>query len=360
MNILLLGDFSSAQYNLKLALQDLGHQVTLISHGDGFKQTPSDIKIYKRNNSEIRYIGAIKEILSQYKISRSLKGFDIVQTASHIFFHNKIDKFLFPKIFEYNNKTVLFHAACSLPYNRFVKTLKYSPCHTCKKFDLKSYICEHEKKDALEFEFNRYEKYNAIVSAHYEYFKAFENTPFRNKNFFIPIPINTSEVNKPINFTPQKLNVYFGETRKGFKGSEVILQAIEKIKKSKYNKYFNFIITSKLPYKEYIQIINDTHIIIDQVNSYSYGVNALVGLSKGKIVLSGAEPEVLNFMGVELNQCPIINILPNVEDIYNKLISLLENKSRIPELSEKGINFVYNYHSPLKIAKEYEKLYYSL
>lgn len=360
MKILLLGDFSSAQYNIKLALQELGYNVTLISHGDGFKNTPTDIKIYKRNKDDFKYIGAIKEIIAQYIISKKITGYDIVQTASHVFYHNRIDKYLFPKLFDLNNKTVLFHAACSFPYNKFVKSLKYSPCNTCKKNDLISNLCEHEKEDALEFEFTRYNKYNAIVSTHYEYFQAFEKTPLKNKNFYIPIPVNLSELNEPINYIPQKLNVYFGETRKGFKGSKIILNAIERIKKSEFSKNFNFIITSKLPYKEYIKILNEAHIIIDQVNSYSYGVNALVGLSKGKIVLSGAEPEALDFMGVSANECPIINIRPSEDDVYNKLVSLIDKKNQIPELSEKGISFVKKYHSPLSIAKQYESLYLSI
>lgn len=360
MKILLFGDFSSAQYNLKLGLQELGHEVTLVSHRDGFKKTPTDIEFYHRPEHGNRYLGAAREMISQYRLSTKLKGFDIVQTASHIFYHNRIDPYLFPRIFDHNKKAVLFNAACSEPYNQFVKTLSYSPCATCKRLDLGEIGCENEKPDAHAFEYSRYERYDAIVSAHFEYYKAFDRTVFKTKNHFIPIPIRSSEVSQPILVVPDRLNVYYGETRKGFKGGEVIEQAIEKIRASDHARYFNFTTSRKIPYDEYIKVMAETHILIDQANSYSYGVNALVAMSKGKIVLSGAEPEAVDFMGVESSECPVVNIRPSVDDICDKLITLYENRSAIPVHSQQSIDFVKKHHDPRIIAQRYVDLYRSL
>lgn len=357
MRILLLGDFSSSHYNLKLGLQELGHEVTLVSKGDGFKQTPSDIKLYTRTKDTNKYVGAIREMVDQYSLSRVLRGYDVVQTASHVFYHNRLDKYLFPKIFEYNEKTVLFHAACSVPLNKFFRKLEYSPCITCKKHDLVNNICEHEKPEALDLEYSRYSKYNAIVSSHYEYYKSMEDSPFKDKNVFIPIPVRTSELQVPISKVPDKINVYYGEIRRGFKGGDIIEQAIEKVKSSEYGKYFHFTISQHLPYNDYVRVMNEAHVLIDQVNSYSYGVNALVGLSKGKIVLSGAEPEALQFMGVHPDECPLLNIRPSVDDVYNKLVSIYEQRHSIVENSHRSIEFVKKHHDPIMIAGKYVDLY---
>jgi len=360
MKVLLLGDFSSAQYNLKLGLEQLGHQVTLVSHRDGFKKTPTDVEFYLRKENENKYLGAAKEIFSQIHRSRMFKGYDIIQTAAHLFFHNRIDKFMFPRILENNHRAVMFHAACSEPYNRFVRTLRYSPCVTCKRYDLPKNSCDHEKENARDFEYSRYEQYHAIVSSHFEYYKAFESTRFGSKNHFIPIPIKSNEVFTPIQSVPEKLNVYYGEIRKGFKGGTVIEEAIQKVKSSSFGKHFQFTVSRKLPYQEYLKVISESHILIDQANSYSYGVNALVGMSKGKIVLSGAEPEVLDFMGITAEKMPIINIKPNVDDIFNKLIMLFETRAEIPDRSDKSIRFVQEHHDPLVIAQKYSELYASL
>ena len=289
-----------------------------------------------------------------------LDGHDVIQTTTYYFFHNRIDKYLFPKILNNKSKHVLFNASCTLPYNKFVKDLAYSPCQQCKKYDLPNHTCDLEKKGVRNFEYKRYEKFDAIVSSHYEYFKAFENTGFKQKNKFIPIPIRQNEIYYPLTKIPGKINVYYGETRFGFKGGHFIKEAIERIKNSSYAKYFNFTYTKRISYNEYTRILDNTHVLIDQCNSYSYGVNALVGLTKGKIVMTGAEPEIFNFMGIDQNECPLINIRPSVDDIFIKLISLVSLRQHFPEMSVKGMEFVKKYHNPIKIAHEYEKLYQSI
>lgn len=361
MKILFLGDFSTVNLNLKFGLEKLGHEVILVSHGDGFKALDSDIKVYARKSDENKYIGAFKEISSQYKISKTLKNFDIVQTAAHFFYHNRIDKYLFPKIFEQNKKTVLLNTACSVPYNNYVKTLNYSACKACKAYDLEGNICVHESSKAQIEEYERYKLYDAIVSTHFEYYNAFNQTPFQNKNHFIPVGIRT-ELFKDNNkrLLTDKITIYYGEIRKGFKGGMYIEEALNKIEKSVYSKYFNIIRTRKLKYSEYIQVLQNSDILIDQASSYSYGVNVLIGLAMGKVVLGGAEPLAINLITEKQDECPIINILPSCDDIFDKLIWLLDNKNNLGQIGVKGQEFVSKYHSVESIAKQYEKLYLSL
>ena len=360
MKILLLGDFSTVQLNLKNGLEHRGHDVTLISHGDGFKKVDSDIKVYTRSKDENKYMGALKEIKSQFLISKKMKNYDVVQTAAHIFFHNRIDNLLFPKIFNENKKTVLLNTACSYPYNLFVKKLQYSPCQECKKNDLTNSKCDHEKINAKSIEFERYDKYNAIVSTHYEYYQAFNDTIFKSKNNFIPIPINLNRFEYDDLLITDKINIYYGEIRKGFKGGVYIEEALEKIRNSPYSKYFNIIVSKKLTYTEYLKVISSCHVLIDQASSYSYGVNAIIGLSKGKVVLSGAEPESVELLSDSESSNPIINIKPNSDDIYNKLLWILENKHLMKNIGLKGRDFIKKFHSLDVISEKYEKLYLSL
>jgi len=48
MKILLLGEYNSSHYTLKEGLQELGHQVTVVGNGDGFKARKVDIKLNLR------------------------------------------------------------------------------------------------------------------------------------------------------------------------------------------------------------------------------------------------------------------------------------------------------------------------
>jgi hypothetical protein len=359
MKILLLGDFSSVQYNLKKGLEILGHNVTLISKGDGFKKIGTDIKVYTRSASENKFAGAFKEIGHQLIINNKIRNFDIVQTASSVFFHNRIDDFLFPKIFENNNRTILLNTACSFPYNQYVRKLKYSPCAECKKNDLINESCMHEEKNAQKKEYDRYEKYNAVVSTHFEYFNSFNETPFKNKNHFIPVPIILENFEYIHSNLEGKLNIYYGEIRKGFKGGKYIEEALEKLRSSNYSKYFNIITTKHLSYSQYINVIQNCHILIDQASSYSYGVNALNGLAYGKVVLSGSESEATALLTEDQSKNPIVNISPSAEDIYEKLIWLLDNKSQINNIGLRGREFIEEFHSLEKVAKKYENLYLS-
>ena len=45
MKILLIGEYSNLHNSLKKGLIELGHEVTLVSFGDGFKNLSSDIRL---------------------------------------------------------------------------------------------------------------------------------------------------------------------------------------------------------------------------------------------------------------------------------------------------------------------------
>ena len=92
MKILLLGEYSNLHNSLKAGLVHLGHEVTLISSGDGFKQFESDVLL--KNLSFLKKHTALKKIFAfvfrypfrfytqsiQFqKILPSLKNYDYVQ-----------------------------------------------------------------------------------------------------------------------------------------------------------------------------------------------------------------------------------------------------------------------------------------
>jgi len=360
MKILLLGDFSAVHVNLKIGLQQLGHEVILVSKGDGFKKLPADIRLYTRSAFTNKISGAFKEIRHQLGTYPLLKHFDVVQTASYQFFHNRIDPFLFKRVLDNNHRSVLLNTSCSVPYNQLVKQLGYSPCAQCKKFDLPHHTCVHENPSQLKKENHLYEKYSAIVSTHYEYHQAMEQTAFKQKNHFIPLPINTTEYQPVMHAVDGKVVIYYGEIRKGFKGGEHIEQALDKLATSKYANRVEIIRTSKIPFHDYLQVLDRAHILIDQANSYSYGMNALIGLSKGKIVLSGAEPESMQMMGETADGNPFFNIKPSKDHVFDTLVSLVEQTENFGRMSEKSRRFVEKHHAVDKVAAMYNSLYQQL
>ncbi len=365
MRILLIGDFSGAHYNLKLALKNRGHDVLLYSNKDAYKQIPTDRSFYIPKPNENRYIASLKVIISQLRVLKEIRRrYDIIQLIAHSPFHHRINKWLVRKILKYNIPVVIFNAGCSYPYNKFVRTLEYSPCQLCKLKDLpvinKADFCPHETEKQIEFEKYVYNNADAIVSSHYEYFEAIQSTKFKNKNYLIPIPFPVNEKEAITKKPNKKIKVYLGITRVGFKGIPYFMQAIEEIKRSKYGKFFEFIVKYRLPYHKHKEVLKESDVLLDQANSYSYGVNALLGLSLGKIVFSGAEPEAIKAIGASPEECPIINTKPSSQFIKQKLLELLDLGDRFEEMQAEGIEFVKKHHSPKIVAEKYEKLYSSI
>ena len=63
MNILLLGEYSNLHNTLAQGLRALGHNVTLASDGDGWKNYSRDINISRKDYSIINTIKYIYDIV---------------------------------------------------------------------------------------------------------------------------------------------------------------------------------------------------------------------------------------------------------------------------------------------------------
>jgi hypothetical protein len=124
-----------------------------------------------------------------------------------------------------------------------------------------------------------------------------------------------------------------------------------RILKQKYPNKIEISIKGGMPLAEYIKVLRESNIIIDQCKSYSYGMNAIYSMALGKVVLSGNEPECIKEFG--RNDIPIINILPEVNDIVNKLQRFIEQPSLINEYGKKGREFVEDFHNDIMVAKQF-------
>ena len=102
---------------------------------------------------------------------------------------------------------------------------------------------------------------------------------------------------------------------------------------------------------EYLPLLNRTNILIDQAYADSVGMNGLYALAMGKVVLGGNAPE--NQKEFNEYDCPIVNIEPDVEDIYCKLEDLILNSDKIGVLSKKSREYVERVHDAKVIAKKY-------
>ena len=102
-----------------------------------------------------------------------------------------------------------------------------------------------------------------------------------------------------------------------------------------------------------IKSYNECHIFLDQVYAYDQGYNALEAMAKGKVVFTGAEKEWLEYYDLKENSV-VINALPDVNYLVEKLSVLIENPEEIKNISLNARKFIENYHSCDSVATSYE------
>jgi len=358
MKIALIGEFSNVHWTLAENFRSKGHKVTVISTGDGWKNYQRDVDILFQNKYQLASF-FIKSI-----INGQFKGYDIVQLINYKFiFSGKylgFTKKIFLYLKKYNNKIVLgafgddyfYVKACMNGYFR------YSPFDTLHIPNSYAHNVLQENYTSIHEDVNRFiaDNSDVIIACAYDYYTAYKNE-YYDKVKFIPLPIDVANIKLTPNVVREKIKIFVGvqKNRSSWKGTDIILQELNKIVSDK-NSPFELKIAIDLSYKEYINIYNDSNIFFDQLYSYSTGMNGLLAMAKGKIVFGGAEPESYQILG-EYDLKPIINISPfNIHNLSRLLYSLVEGF----DFLQQGLiarQYIEKHHSASKVADSYLKVY---
>lgn len=359
MKILLIGEYSRLHLTLAEGLRKLGHTVTVASDGDGFKNYSRDIDISRRSSA---ISDTAISLVKTAQAFRQFKGYDIVQinnpcfTPQNVIVNKQLYKYLRkhnPKVFlgAFGEDAIWMRA--SLNKNLF----RYSEFQIDNK-PINSGILESMEKKWLNNkteQFNRYiaDTADGIIACLYEYYTAYKND-YQAKSVYIPLPINTDRLSyKPLNNTPQKISFFIGinKDRSQFKGTDILEKALIRLKEH----YPNEIVIKRaesISYDTYNEMMEEAHVVLDQLYSYTPAMNALTAMASGKIVISGGEPEMYELLGEKQNH-PIINVYPNEDDVFNKLEHLINHKHLLPHLSASSRLFIEKHHSYTEIAKQY-------
>jgi len=353
MKILLLGEFSAFHQNLKEGLIKLGHDVTIASMGDGWKKIDRDIDLSLKN--KLCYNKLTDRIYPWFDLKK-LYGYDIVQLINPFLFYRKYfpNKLYLDQIIKNNKKFFVVAAGSDAYFWKYGKErLRYGPFNDFKKYDKKVEKFYLEDKKNLLFNQKIVEQSNGVIPIMYEYEISYHHDSKRLPT--IPIPMNLQKIHYEENIVSDKLVIFHGLNRYGFKGTRFVEEAFEILSK-KYPDKLELIIDGHMPLDKYLEVMRKTNIIIDQTNSYSLGVNGIYALAMGKVVLGGAEHESLDSLGV--SSSPVINITPSADSIVKAIESLLAKKDEIPKIGYESRKFVEQVHDYIAIAKQYLKIWH--
>lgn len=325
----------------------LGHDVTTVASSDGFKKIHADISLDPRMPS---IFGRVERTLRHLRTLNWIENFDVVQVINPFIFRPFSFLKKFYKIIKQNNGRLYFLAAGDDSYYwRYGRVaLRYGPFGDTLKYDLKMAHSIFERDRIFEINKEIIESSDGVIPVMYEYEVSYKNSNKRKNT--IPLPVNTASIIYKNNIATDKLVVFHGLNRYGFKGTRHVEEAFNVLRK-KYPNDLELVIEGNMPLNEYLTLMNRSNIVIDQTNSYSMGMNGVYAMAMGKIVMGGAEPESLVSLGVE--ESPAINILPNYNSIVQKIECLLDSRNNIQDIGFESRLFVENVHDNVKIAAKY-------
>ena len=362
MKILLLGEYSNVHWTLAEGLRQLGHQVTVLSNGDFWKNYPRDINLTRK----LGKMGGISYLARLYALLPKLRGFDVVQVINPMFLELKAHRIepIYHYLRRHNRK--IFLAAFGMDYY-WVNT-----CCTTMPLRYSDFNMGHElrntpdalkeRKDWLGTDKQQLNEYIAnschgIIAGLYEYWACYQPI-FPQKTTFIPYPIRVSTSNDVVkNKEDGKLKLFIGinKERSVYKGTDIMLAAAQAIVR-KYPHQVQLRIAESVPFEEYKKMMNGSDAILDQLYSYTPSMNALEAMSRGIICIGGGEPESYEILN-ETELRPIINVEPSYESVEHELELLVQHPERVKRLQQQSMEYIKKHHDYVQVAKQYVNFY---
>lgn len=361
MRILLLGEYSNMHNTLATAFRKLGHEVVVVSDGDGWKNYPRDIDVSRKDGF---WGGMSLRWRLMRKILPQLKGFDVVHLINPQWLD--VDPSLTLTLNEYlkeNNKLMSVGVYGDDYYvlkGQSEGVLEYSDTHcygaavneadNAERIEKWTVFCRElcEKTVAMA---------DCLVANLYEYHKLYAAAGFTQKLHYIGTPIVVDTQAQPHSFESHVRILIGQQTKRAVvKGTDILVPFLDRVDNERPH-HLKIQKVSDVPYYQYKEMLKEADVLVDQLYSYTPAMNALEAMKHGTVVISGGEEEYYDFIG-EKEMRPVINLRPykNLENL-DILNSVLFDNELLRQKSQQSIDFVNKYHNADKIAKEYIKLW---
>ena len=359
MKILFVGDASNYHHCLSVALREMGHDVTVASNGSYWMNTTRDIDTSRPVKGKLG--GALLWLKLNTSLRDKLKGYDVVQISDPTFLNLRPHRIheIFNRL-KRNNGNVFMSALgtdsffvemCCAPnsplrYSEWQINGQPGPIIDQKENWLDPTLVDHCRYI--------YDNIDGVITALYEYDLSVKCILSDDKCAYGGIPINTSKiVPQYIDTPPEVVTLFLGRhrNRQAEKGTD----RIEKVAKAVVEKHPNrcrLDIVENLPYNEYLNRLQNAHVVLDQLYSYTPATNALLAMAMGLNTLSGGEEVFYDFIG-EKELRPIINAVPDDEILFNTLEEVVLHPEGLVNRSRQCRQFVEKHHDYKIVAQRF-------
>lgn len=371
MKILLIGEASFLHNTLKKGLVERGHRVTTMSDGNGWHDAPRDIDL--RRDGRWGKLGGLRVVWQLLRHLPQLCGNDVVQIHNYQFV---------PLMYRWNTLLLRF---LKLTNRRVVKGCfgddpqifrrqaqgvpAYSDTYWSGQLqnadqhrDRIAEVIEHGAEASWR---KTTHMADALVACLYEYWLDYNEPPYATKLHYIPLPIECEEMVRWCDLTTSPshhLTILIGlQPKRDFmKGAMKIATFVEEVARRHPGKV-QIKYVEGVPYDEYMHLLAEADVLVDQLYSYTPSMNSLAAMARGTVVIGGGEEEYYEFIGEDTLR-PIINVRPDVPDEENiaAIERALFTDGMLERMTQESIQFVHKYHDYRLVAKQYEQLYYGL
>lgn len=378
MKILLIGEASFLHNTLKKGLVERGHRVTTMSDGNGWHDAPRDIDL--RRDGRWGKLGGLRVVWQLLRHLPQLCGNDVVQIHNYQFV---------PLMYRWNTLLLRF---LKLTNRRVVKgcfgddpqifrrQAQGVPAYSDTFWSGQLQNAElHRDRIAEVIEHGAEASWrktthmaDALVACLYEYWLDYNEPPYAAKLHYIPLPMECEEmvrwcdgemvkcVGNDASSHPLTILIGLQPKRDFMKGAMKIAAFVEEVARRHPGK-LQIKYVEGVPYDEYMHLLAEADVLVDQLYSYTPSMNSLAAMARGTVVIGGGEEEYYEFIG-EKTLRPIINVRPDVPDEENiaAIERALFTDGMLERMAQESIQFVHKYHDYRLVAKQYEQLYYSL
>ena len=356
MRILFIGDYSNLHATLGMEMRRRGHEVTIISDRGIYMNSYADIYL----NREKGLFGGFRYLFDLFSLLPKLKDYDVVQLVNSNFLSLKPGKikYFFDRIKDQNGKTFLtlasddyyFCKACLdgklFRFSDFKVGNQFTEYHLSNPSNLYGWT-SYSNRHWHEYLYNRIDGAMSVLP---EYdMVAREIIP--EKTAFTNLPIDLSSLPQPSYDIESPVKLFLGvragkEIQKGYNKLIKIAREVETELPGKAVVET----VSNLSLKEFLQKMNTSNIVLDQLYAYSPATSALFAMAMGKVAGSGAQPEYYEYLG-NPSVRPVLSLSPFDTDIKERLIHLIENPDEIRRLGMESRKLVEK-HNDVKIVAD--------
>lgn len=361
MKILMLGDYSNLHACLAKELRKRGHEVTLVSDRGLYMKTEANIEL--RRCSGI--FGALRYLYRILALLPSWSGYDVVQLINPGFFRLKPGKLrMIYDILRRNNRSV-FLTLCGDDHF-FVKDCVDTDLFRFSEFrvgkEKTSLVkCDPQREagwlipDHASYHKHLYDTIDGAMSVLPEYDMSARLHMNPEKLIFtnLPIEIEILEYTEMDLDGPVRVLIGMRGNMEIQKGTARLLELCRELETEMQGK-LQVRAVRNLSLSDYLEELRRSHIVIDQLYSYSPATNALQTMALGRITASGGQPEYYRYIGEESRPVFCLSPLEDDDTIKERLRSLVLNTECLKHMALEGRRLVERHNDVRSIAPIFE------